>query len=247
MLNTRQIFSCLHYPATKKLQLMNFTIGTVVNDPCMYNLMQNSFLAAGFNDGCDYVIANNLGNNKYDMFSGGNFILSEAKQDYVILVHQDVRANFDTRANLETKIEELDEIDPTWAVAGNAGTNVNNEWRVRISDPYGDNWKTGNFPEKVTMLDGNFLLVKRNSLVAFSRDLSGFHYYGWDLCLNADVRGYAAYIIDWHLSHLGSGIVGPEFYACKDMFTNKWTRAFRKRIIGAWDHDRVTIGKEGTS
>ena len=223
---------------------MKFTIGTIVNDLSLYEGMLHSFLNAGFDDDCDYAIASNLDKNKYDMFSGGNFILSEARGDYVILVHQDVRANFDSRADLEARITELEEKDPTWAVAGNAGTNANNEWRVRISDPYGKDWNTGDFPEKVTMLDGNFLLVKRKSLVAFSRDLSGFHYYGWDLCLNADVRGYATYIIDWHLAHLGSGTVGPEFYACKERFTKKWTRAFRDRTIGAWDHDRVSIEKE---
>lgn len=223
---------------------MKFTIGAVVNDLDLYQGMLHSFLDAGFDEGCDYAIASNIEENKHDMFSGGNFILSKAKQDYVILVHQDVRASFDTRADLEAKIEELNELDPNWAVAGNAGTNIDNLWFVRITDPYGKDCKQGTFPTRVTMLDGNFLLIKRNSLVAFSNDLTGFHYYGWDLCLNADIRGYSSYVIDWHLKHLGSGNVNQEFYDCKQRFEDKWNAAFRDRTIGAWDHDRVTLRKD---
>ena len=190
-----------------------------------------------------YLTINNSQGNFYDMYSGYNKILERAKGEYVILVHQDVMACFDTRTDLEINIRELDNMDATWAVVGNAGTNDKNEWCVRISDPHGKDWKQGRFPEKATMLDGNFLLIKKSSLIAFSSDLSGFHYYGWDICLNADIRGYSAYVIDWHIFHAGKGNVDSKFYDCKKRFEDKWNHALRDRTIGAWDHDRVKIAR----
>lgn len=221
---------------------MRFTIGTIVNDWDQYKGMVQSFLAAGFgqND-CQYIAVNNCSANQYDMFSGGNHILSQAVGDYVLLAHQDVVASFDTRNQLEDKLEELDRLDPNWAVAGNAGTTENNSWALRITDKYGHSWSQGNFPEKATMLDGNLLIVKNGSFVAFSNDLSGFHYYGWDLCLNADIRGFSSYVIDWHVEHVGDGTVNQEFFECKEKFEKKWSNAFRDRTIGAFEHDRVRL------
>lgn len=204
--------------------------------------MANHFISAGFiQEDCQYIAVNNSSENLYDMYSGGNNILSQATGQYIILAHQDVRASFDNRQKLEAKLTELDAIDPNWALAGNAGTNQANQWLVRITDKYGKNADQGPFPQRATMLDGNLIIVKKSSQVAFSNDLQGFHYYGWDLCLNADIRGYNAYVIDWHVIHLGDGVVGQDFHECKQAFERKWNNAFRNRTIGAFAHDQVRL------
>jgi glycosyltransferase involved in cell wall biosynthesis len=185
---------------------MKYSIGTIVSNWIQYDAMQKSFIAAGFPQSeCQYIVINNVGKNNFCMYSGGNTILSQATGDYVILVHQDVVATPDNRSKLDQCIEELEKADGAWAVAGNAGEHEGN-WLVRITDPYGEGQSTAPYyPHRVNILDGNLLIVKRNTLVSFSRDLSGFHYYGWDICLNADVRGYNSYIIDFHVAHRCKG------------------------------------------
>lgn len=221
---------------------MKYTIGTVVSDWSQYNDMQKSFIDAGFTPPeCQYISLSNVDSNNYCLYSGYNKILSEADGDIVILVHQDVRASFDDERVLRDRIDALSLTDPNWAVIGNAGSTPSNEWVVRITDKYGNDQNIGRFPEKVQTLDGNLIIIKKSSLVSFSNDLFGFHYYGWDICLNADVRGYNCYVIDWHIEHLGDGDVNEHFYDCKEMFINKWQRAFSKRKLGAFAHDIIDI------
>jgi hypothetical protein len=222
---------------------MKYTIGTVVSDCTQYGKMKRSFIDAGFTpEDCQYIAINNMGANRFCLYSGGNKIIEKAIGDYIILAHQDVVACYDSRQDLDKRIDELNELDPNWAVAGNAGATEDNQWFVRVTDKYGVDYKQGIFPHKVTMVDGNIIIIKRSSMVAFSNDLSGFHYYGWDICLNADVRGFNSYVIDWHVAHLGDGTVDKHFFDCKDAFEKKWGRAFRYRTLGAFDHDMVTLG-----
>ena len=221
---------------------MRYTIGTVVSDWTQYDAMQKSFISAGFSQrNCQYLPLNNVGENNFDLYSGGNTIISQSQGDYVILVHQDVRCAPDGIDELNACIDRLGAIDPNWAVVGNAGE-WNGQWFVRITDPYGPNQSTAPvYPHRVNMLDGNFLVVKRSTNVSFSRDLTGFHYYGWDLCLNADIRGYNSYVIDFHITHNCKGIYDPNFEVCKAIFISKWKEAFRSRTIGAFPNDQVTI------
>jgi hypothetical protein len=225
---------------------MKYSIGTIVSDWHQYDTMQKSFFDAGFSQSdCQYLPINNVGKNRFCMYSGGNAIIRQALGDYIILAHQDVRINQDNREDLDERISELELAYSTWAVAGNAGED-NGEWYVRITDPYGkDQRSSPYFPHRVNILDGNFLVVKKSSLVSFSVNLHGFHYYGWDICLNADVLGYRSYIIDFHIEHLGSGNVNENFFQCKDAFEKKWSHALRERSLGAFHHDQLKINYKG--
>lgn len=221
---------------------MRYTIGTVVSDWSQYDAMQKSFIHAGFSQrDCQYLPLNNVGENNFDLFSGGNTILSQASGDYVILVHQDVLCTPDNREKLDQCIVSLEAHDPKWAVGGNAGEHQG-DWLVRISDAYAPNQSTAPFyPHIVNMLDGNILIVKRSTNVAFSHDLTGFHYYGWDLCLNADIRGYTSYVINFHITHNCKGTADPNFPFCRERFVAKWKNAFRSRSIGAFANDHVIL------
>jgi len=59
-----------------------------------------------------------------------------------------------------------------------------------------------------------------------SRDLKGFHLYGLDLCILAKIRGYAAYVVDFHLSHLGIGKIDVSFHECKRNMIKKYAKVF---------------------
>jgi hypothetical protein len=208
-----------------------FSICTLVTRPDQYARMLASYRAAGFGDDCEYLCIDNSRGNVYDAFSGYNAFLVEARGRYVVLTHQDVELSFDNRAVLEERLRDLDARDPDWAVCGNAGGVAVGEVALRISDPHGDDQVRGQLPQRVFTLDENFMVARRAANLCLSRDLAGYHMYGPDLCVMADVKGDTCWVIDFHLRHLSGGTLDDSFSTSTDAFERKWARAFRSRWI----------------
>jgi hypothetical protein len=210
----------------------DFSICTLVSNVEQYEAMFNSFVRAGFTENdTEYLIVDNTNENSLDGFSGFNHFLNRACGQFIIICHQDVLLDFDDRSVLERRLADLEEIDPQWAVVGNAGAANLGHKAVRISDPYAQDLRIGCFPEKVFSLDENFILVKNSANLAVSHDLSGFHLYGTDLCLIADILGRTSYVIDFHLKHLSSGTVDERFYSVRDRLVCKYQMALRPRFM----------------
>ena len=122
-------------------------------------------------------------------------------------------------------------LDPLWAILGNAGYQDSNQKAIRISDPYGINVSKGSFPAKVKSLDENFLVIRRDANLSISNDLHGFHFYGVDLCLIADMLGYNAYVIDFHLFHKSGGTCNESFFAAKSRLITKYQRVLQTKFV----------------
>jgi hypothetical protein len=210
-----------------------YTIATLVSNRTHYDAMLASFRAGGFEDSdCQYLFIDNTGPLQSDAYSGLNAALNAARAPIVILCHQDVRLIDDDRKVLERRLTELAQIDSHWALAGNAGGVAPGKLALRITDPHGKDQRVGTFPAKVTSLDENFLIVRRDARVGFSHDLTGFHFYGADICLHAAQMGYSAYVIDFHLQHLSPGNNKDRSFAEAEVqFRSKWSRAFTPRWI----------------
>lgn len=207
-----------------------YTIATLVNDRAHHDALRTSFRSGGFDTGdCDYLSIDNTGAQQASAFEGLNAMLNEARGRYVILCHQDVRLLVDDRAILDQRLAELDALDPSWALAGNAGGVAAGKLAIRITDPHGANQHIGALPARVMSLDENFIVVRRAARVGFSNDLEGFHFYGADICLMADLAGYSAYVIDFHLAHLSAGIKNGAFHEAEEAFRLKWSRALAPR------------------
>ena len=208
-----------------------FSIGTLVTRPDEYNDMTASFRAAGFGlDDCEFLYIDNSGTNQCGAFAGLNALLNRARGRHIILCHQDVRP-FDDRRVLETCLRDLDTRDPAWAIAGNAGGTGPGKLAIRITDPHGRNRHVGALPARVHSLDENFLIIRRDARIGLSHDLEGFHFYGADLCLMADIMGRSAYVIDYHLEHLSPGRKDLSFEDMQIAFREKWSRALRPRWV----------------
>ncbi len=209
-----------------------FTIATLVTDHAHYDAMRASFSQHGFTaSDCEFLFIDNTGTEQTCAYRGLNRALTEARGKYVILCHQDVRLLNDGRAELEARLNDLETADPAWAIVGNAGGAGPGKLAVRITDPHGADQKSGDLPARVASLDENFILIRREANLGFSRDLSGFHLYGTDICLGADILGWTSYVIDFHLEHLSPGHRSRDFASLKEAFRAKWSKALHPRWI----------------
>jgi len=211
---------------------ITFTLATLVTDATAYEAMCASLAKAGFTGkDIELLMLDNTHANRWCAYRGLNRALAEARGRYVVLCHQDVRFDRDGRAALEARLDELNARDPNWAIAGNAGGVAPGQLAVRITDPHGPDQSDGPFPQRVATIDENFIIVRRDARVGFSRELTGYHLYGADLCLNAAVAGHTAYVIDFHLTHLSGGTKDASFAAAVAALAQKWSRAFRPRWL----------------
>jgi len=209
---------------------VRYTIASLVTEPAQHAELRASFEAGGFRSpDCEYTIIDNSHGNVGCAYRGLNRLLAEARGAYVVLCHQDVRLLADGRERLDTLLAELETRDPDWAVAGNAGGYGIGSLAIRISDPHGADQRVGTLPARVRTLDENFIIVRRSARTGFSNDLTGFHFYGADICLAADVMGYSSYVIDFHLQHLSPGRKDVSFYEAERRFVAKWGHALRPR------------------
>jgi hypothetical protein len=133
-------------------------------------------------------------------------------------------------AQLENCIDELNKLDPKWALLGNAGGQSFGYISLRLTDPHGDH-NTGGFPMKVQSLDENFILIRKDANLGASSDMEGFHFYGFDLCLVAAMRGYSAYVVDFHLHHLSPGKISQDFIKSKSRIIGKYQQLFSGRFF----------------
>ncbi|MGZ3751750.1 MAG: hypothetical protein ACXVAU_10770, partial [Mucilaginibacter sp.] len=81
-------------------------------------------------------------------------------------------------------------------------------------------------------VDENFILVKKEANLTLSADLEGFHLYGTDICLIADILGYTSYVIDFKLMHKSDGNADEKFDLLERKLIKKYRRALRSRFIG---------------
>lgn len=209
-----------------------YSICTLANKPDEYHEMVASFIKAGFGESdCEFIYSDNSSNNEFEAFSGINRFLREAHGEFVIICHQDILVTIDDRKKLNDQIKLVTELDPNWAVLGNAG--VNNLYQISMVITHHDEKciRKGQLPSKVQTLDENFLLVKASANLAVSGDLEGFHLYGTDICLVAECLGYSAYAIDFHIVHNGLGIMDMSFYQLSKNLSNKYSSFFRGRYI----------------
>src|SRR5437867_7703791 len=117
---------------------LSYSICTLATDPAEYAEMVESFVRAGFDPAsCEYLYIDNSNGNQCDAYAGCNAFLNTARGEFIILCHQDILLKHDRREHLDRVIQELDEIDPAWAVLGNAGGVGADVVAARFSDSEG--------------------------------------------------------------------------------------------------------------
>jgi hypothetical protein len=226
------------YLTTARDHGLTFSICTLVRDQVKYDRLLASFERFGFDSrNSEFLAADNRLENRFDGYSWHKALLPEARGKFVVFCHDDVELLEDGAEALVACLDDLDRRDPTWMLAGVAG----GIWRpdnhekprlaLHISDPFGSNRRRGKLPCRAETLDECFIIMRRTRPVMSSSDLTGFHFYGPDLCLQAELLGGSSHIIDFHLRHHGHGTRGPEFRACRSSFVRKYQPYFPGRTL----------------
>ena len=211
---------------------VEFSICTLVTRMHEYEEMLQSFIDKDFTSAnCEFLYADNTAGNNFDAFSAINQFLKQAKGAYIIICHQDILINKDGYKELKICLNQLDKKDPEWGVCGNAGAAGPNYIVYHISYPDGTFMNKGNFPLKVSGLDENFLLVKNSANLKISDNLHGFHLYGTDLALQAELNGYSAYVIPFNLTHKSRGNRDQDFFRIRKALIQKYNHFFRSRWV----------------
>lgn len=228
------------YVQNKDENSVLFSVCSLVRDQDKYDKLLASFAEHGFTpDNSEFLAADNRDGNQFDGYNWHKHILPECSGKYVIFCHEDVMLVDDGIDELLGCIDDLDARDPKWLVAGVAGS----PWRplnhtktaqaLHITDIFGEDRRLGEVPARVETLDECFLLMRRLRPVLNSYDLEGFHYYGPDLCLQAELLGGRSYAIDFHIYHYGRAIGDESFRQSCRAFCTKYRKYFPGRIMHA--------------
>ncbi|MES2916787.1 MAG: hypothetical protein V4753_16865 [Pseudomonadota bacterium] len=226
------------YITTADASDLTFSVCSLVQSQQKYDRLLASFARQGFTaENSEFLAADNRDVNRFDGFSWHKALLAEARGRFVIFCHDDIELLDQGFAELLGWTRWLDETDPHWLVAGIAG----GVWRteshpkpalaLHITDKFGGNRRRGTLPSRVESLDECFTLMRRARPVISAYDIGGFHLYGTDLCLQAELLGGSAYAIDFHLRHTGQGIAGGLYRSVRRRFVRKYETYFPKRKL----------------
>jgi hypothetical protein len=210
-----------------------FSVLSLVNKPDLYETLLKSFKDRGFDSPhTEYIYIDNSQYNQFDAYNGLGALIHKAKGKYLILCHQDVRCLEHGFDDLLERLESLDEAEPLWALAGNAGRDQKGNPLMCISDRFGAYQRVGTLPCETVSLDENFIVLKKKWQLAPSADLKGWHLYGTDLCLQAQMRGLKAFVIDFHLLHESGALrIDQSYFDCLEALEDKYNNLFRTRTI----------------
>lgn len=233
----------LSFPVLMKSREMEhdvtFSVCTLLASDENYSRSLASFRKFGFNGkNTQFLAVDNRQANNFDGYAWIRRMLPECRGQYVIFCHDDIELVDDDYAKLKKTLEELTTLDPNWSIAGNAGglsgwTRDQKRFRMalRISDRSFSNTRLGKLPARCESLDENFIVMRRDNPVTGSVDLSGFHLFGTDLCLRAELAGQSSYVIDFHLFHHGKGAKGLHYRQQKARIEAKYRKIFPGRRV----------------
>lgn len=155
-----------------------------------------------------------------------NDALSQASNEIVVFVHQDIYLPQHWLSDLKKTIDVLDTAKKRWGVIGCFGSRV--DAKGGLGSVYSTGWglqgKPIEKPEKVETLDEIVLVICRSSGLMFDPSLPYYHMYGVDICLSARNAGFECYAMPTFCIHNTTQLLAlpAEFYACYRYIKQKW-------------------------
>ncbi len=155
-----------------------------------------------------------------------NTALGKTSARLVVFVHQDVYLPQGWCKSLLEQTALLDEMDKDWGVAGVYGITASGEGRGSLYSTglrrmVGDRFRLAC---EVRTLDEVCLVLQKAAGLQFDEKLSGFHFYGSDICLEAAQRGHRSYVVPCPVIHnsVRVRLFPHEFWRAYYYMREKW-------------------------
>lgn len=199
-----------------------FSIVVLVNDE---NIYKSNILSSPLfnNDNSHDIIPKYFCCSASIAFNEG---VDSAKNDLVVLAHQDVIFPENWDEYLYDAIAKIELTDKDWGVLGCCGVKDNGEGVGFLycngnGKVLGKPFKT---PIEIQTLDEVVLVIKKTSGIRFDNNLPFFHMYGTDICLTARSYGKKSYAISAFILHnsMSYNEFPKEFYICYNYIYSKW-------------------------
>lgn len=126
-----------------------------------------------------------------------NRLLDSGAEDILVLLHHDVWLPRGWLALLQERLDELERVDPDWALAGAFGVGHDQRewgpvWTSSLGQIVG---RIPMAPEPVQSLDEMLIVIRRSSGLRFDETMPGWHFYGTDIVCQTRRAGKQAYAI----------------------------------------------------
>lgn len=154
-----------------------------------------------------------------------NDAIERSVNDLIVFCHDDVFLPELWVSQLNHALDYLQAKDPHWGVLGCAGrTRDNLSWGHLYSSGLGVLGAPFDQPQTVQTLDEVVLIMRKSSGLRFDNNLSHFHLYGADICLQATKARMKNYAISAFCIHNTRQIIAlpKEFYECCRYIKRVW-------------------------
>ena len=203
---------------------LEFSVVTLVASDERYERLLSSFAAKGFGpENTEFVAIDNREGNRLDGYQALRAVIPGLRGRYILLTHDDIELLHDDATDLRDQIAALDALDPNWMIAGNAG-GLRRQRVLHIDDPVGHFELESKTPVPVEALDENFLVMPRIRAPLASLDLSGFHLFATDMCVQARMAGGNVYVIPFMLRHHSRGRIDALYLSSLNAIERKYSR-----------------------
>ncbi len=152
--------------------------------------------------------------------------IAKATADILVFVHQDVYLPGGWVDRLARQLDQLQQIDPNWAVTGVFGVTHNRKfvghaWDSGLGRVFGRPFTK---PIRAASFDEAVLIIRRASNASFDSQMPTFHLYGTDIALSAEECGKSAYVLDLPVIHNSSPIsrFGADYATAYRYLVRKW-------------------------
>jgi GT2 family glycosyltransferase len=190
------------------------------------------------------------------VFKALNIAADTANGRHLIFCHEDIIVPPDWILKIKKNINELEQQHVNWGVLGPAGVFLNNNnaafflYDVNGNPLYNcvKNIIHDKTRYEIESLDELCLITKKSNKLRFSdKQLSGFHFYGVNLCLDARLKGYKNFAIDAYCYHKSDGyknISTPEKYKEFENYAKLFNIYAQSRGITQW-RSTTAMGNNG--
>lgn len=152
--------------------------------------------------------------------------IEATRAEVLVFVHQDIFLPAGWMTGFQEALRQLAETDPNWGVLGLYGVKAD---RTRCGWIY----STGlgcvlgtpfDMPQEVRTIDELLLVIRKSSNLRFDEGLPGFHFYGTDLCLIAESKGFRNYVLPCFAIHNSNGLayLPKAFWKAYFYVRSKW-------------------------